>query len=160
MARLIELFSFGPERLARRSQRLKAGIVMQAVPTSDTNAAAVSQQLEQPLLEVESCLNLLGDALLRRDTGAIEQYAAKLHQALAQAITSFSDAARSGSVPPNLRHRLALAGGRVAAQRESLARATAALDRAIDVLMPGENTGLYAPSGKNERKALGGSIQA
>ncbi|MDC8773760.1 hypothetical protein [Roseateles albus] len=132
---------------------------MQALPTSDSNAAAVSQQLEQPLLEVESCLNLLGDALLRRDTGAIEQYAAKLHQALAQAISCFSDAARSGSVPPNLRHRLALAGGRVAAQRESLARATAALDRAIDVLMPGESTGLYSASGKNERKALGGSIQ-
>ncbi|MFY7866112.1 hypothetical protein [Roseateles sp.] len=133
---------------------------MQALPSSDPNAAAVSQQLEQPLLEVESCLNLLGDALLRRDTQAIEQYAAKLHHSLAQAIVSFSEAARSGAVPPNLRHRLALAGGRVAAQRESLARATAALDRAIDVLMPGENTGLYSSVGKSERKTLGGSIQA
>ena len=81
-------------------------------------------------------------------------------QQLAQAIVSFSEAARSGAVPPNLRHRLALAGGRVAAQRESLARATAALDRAIDVLMPGENTGLYSSLGKNERKTLGGSVQA
>ncbi|ALT76605.1 MULTISPECIES: hypothetical protein [unclassified Roseateles] len=133
---------------------------MQVLPPTDTNNAALSEQLEQPLMEVESCLNLLGEALLRRDTQAIEQNAAKLHQALALAISSFSEAARSGSVPPHLRNRLVQAGGRVAAQRESLARATAALDRAIDVLMPGEATGLYSAMGKNERKTLGGSIQA
>ncbi|OYU27149.1 MAG: hypothetical protein CFE41_12210 [Burkholderiales bacterium PBB2] len=134
---------------------------MHALPPSDSTPAALSQQLEQPLLEVESCLNLLGDALLRRDTQAIEQHAARLHQALAVAITSFSEAARSGAVPAHLRHRLVQAGGRVAAQRESLARATAALDRAIDVLMPGEANGLYSALGKNERKSLGGaSIQA
>ncbi|MDC8784299.1 hypothetical protein [Roseateles koreensis] len=133
---------------------------MQVLPHSDTTTAELSAQLEQPLMEVESCLNLLGEALLRRDTLAIEQNAAKLHQALAQAISAFSEAARNGSVPPHLRHRLVQAGGRVAAQRESLARATAALDRAIDVLMPGDTTGLYSALGKNERKILGGSIQA
>jgi hypothetical protein len=138
---------------------------MHALPPTEPNAAApggaVSQQLEQPLLEVEGCLNQLGEALLRRDTPAIEQHAARLHQALAAAIASFSEAARNGAVPPNLRSRLVQAGGRVAAQRESLARATAALDRAIDVLMPSEASGLYSSMGKNERKsALGGSIQA
>ena len=134
---------------------------MHALPPTESSPAAVGQQLEQPLLEVESCLNLLGDALLRRDTQAIEQYAGRLHQALALAISSFSEAARSGAVPPHLRHRLVQAGGRVAAQRESLARATAALDRAIDVLMPGEPSGLYSSLGKSERKTLGGpSIQA
>nr|WP_295075914.1 hypothetical protein [uncultured Roseateles sp.] len=133
---------------------------MQVLPPTDTNNAALSEQLEQPLMEVESCLNLLGEALLRRDTQAIEQNAAKLHQALALAISSFSEAARNGRVPPHLRNRLVQAGGRVAAQRESLARATAALDRAIDVLMPGEATGLYSAMGKSERKSLGGSIQA
>lgn len=116
--------------------------------------------LEQPVLEVENCLTQLGEALLKRDTLAIEQHAAQLHVALARAIEAFSTAARSGAVPPGLRHRLVMAGGRVAAQRESLARATAALDRAIDVLMPSEPTGLYASSGKSERKSLGGSIQA
>lgn len=133
-----------------------------ALPPSDSNHTnALGQQLELPLLEVESCLNLLGDALVRRDTQAIEQYAASLHQALALAIASFSEAARNGSVPPQLRSRLVQAGGKVAAQRESLARATAALDRAIDVLMPGVGTGLYSAMGKSERKsALGGSIQA
>ncbi|RQO56381.1 hypothetical protein DBR47_17845 [Paucibacter sp. KBW04] len=133
---------------------------MQALPPSEPNAAAASQQLEQPLVEVENCLNLLGEALLRRDSQAIEQNAAKLHQALALAINSFSEAARSGAVPAHLRHRLVQAGGRVAAQRESLARATAALDRAIDVLMPAEANAVYSALGKTERKSLGGSIQA
>ncbi|MDN3546558.1 MAG: hypothetical protein ACK4S6_17095 [Roseateles asaccharophilus] len=137
---------------------------MHALPPTDINDApnvALGQTLEQPLLAVESCLNLLGEALLRRDTQAIELHASALHQALAEAIAMFSEAARAGQVPPNLRHRLVQAGGRVAAQRESLARATAALDRAIDVLMPGEATGLYSAMGKSERKTLGGgSYQA
>ncbi|MCH7344007.1 hypothetical protein LZ017_11510 [Pelomonas sp. CA6] len=119
-------------------------------------------ELEQPLQEVESCLNLLGEALHRRDSQAIELHAASLHLALARAIERFSAAARAGTVPAGLRNRLMQAGGRVAAQRESLARATAALDRAIDVLMPGDtSSGLYSAQGKNDRKsALGGSIQA
>lgn len=137
---------------------------MHALPTSEMTSlpdAALGQALEQPLLAVEGCLNLLGEALLRRDSQAIELHASALHQALAEAIAMFSEAARSGHVPPSLRHRLVQAGGRVAAQRESLARATAALDRAIDVLMPGEASGLYSALGKNERKSLGGgSYQA
>ena len=45
----------------------------------------------------------------------------------------------------------------VAAQRESLARATAALDRAIDVLMPATTpaAALYSPQGGPERGPLG-----
>lgn len=137
---------------------------MHALPPSVSNPLpdpSLSQALEQPLLAVEACLNLLGEALLRRDTQAIELHASALHQTLAEAITMFSEAARNGNVPAGLRHRLVQAGGRVAAQRESLARATAALDRAIDVLMPGEATGLYSAVGKSERKTLGGgSYQA
>lgn len=137
---------------------------MQALPPQEINSnpePVISQELEQPLLAVETCLNLLGEALLRRDTQAIELQASALHKSLAEAIAAFSEAARSGSVPPGLRHRLVMAGGRVAAQRESLARATAALDRAIDVLMPSEKTGLYSPHGRAERSSLGGgSFQA
>jgi hypothetical protein len=42
-----------------------------------------------------------------------------------------------------LRNRLVKASGQVAAQRESLLRATVALDRAIDALMPRENAPVY-----------------
>lgn len=138
---------------------------MHATPPTDSTPSSadntLSQSLEQPLLAVESCLTQLGEALLRRDTQAIDLHSSALHQALAEAIRMFSEAARVGSIPPPLRHRLMQAGGRVAAQRESLARATAALDRAIDVLMPGESGGLYSSMGKTERKGLGGgSYQA
>lgn len=133
---------------------------MPTLPSTDT-PDALSQDLERPLIEVENCLNLLGEALIRRDAQAIESHAAALHQALAQAMSSFMEAARNGKVPPQLRNRLVQAGGRVAAQRESLNRSSAALDRAIDVLIPPEAGGVYGASGKSERKSsLGGSIQA
>ena len=73
-------------------------------------------------------------------------------------MTQFSDAARSGPLPPALRHRLASASGQVAAQRESLARATAALDRAIDVLLPGDTLPLYSALGSAERGLLKGGV--
>jgi hypothetical protein len=48
-----------------------------------------------------------------------------------------------------------------AAQRETLARGNASLDRALDVLIPSEPTGLYGAGGKAERRSVGGgSYQA
>jgi hypothetical protein len=116
----------------------------------------LSAELEQPLLAVEAALNQLGDALARRDAAAIEQHSAELHQHLARAVQSFSEAARTGSVPAALRNRLVRAGGLLAAQRESLARGNASLDRALDVLIPSEPTGLYGAGGKAERRSVGG----
>lgn len=119
-------------------------------------------ELESALASVESALAALGEALRTRDASAIDLHATDLHRALAMAVDHFSRAARSGGVPQALRHRLANAGGQVAAQRESLARATAALDRAIDVLMPrtaGE--ALYSNLGGAERSGRGGgALQA
>jgi hypothetical protein len=94
-----------------------------------------------------------------RDTVGIDLHASELHRALAVAVDRFALAARRGSVPPELRHRLASTSGQVAAQRESLARATAALDRAIDVLMPRDGT-LYSTHGSADRAARGGSVLA
>ena len=116
--------------------------------------------LEDTLAAVESRLASLGEALRARDAGAIDQHATELHRALARAVDHFTHAARSGAVPPTLRRRLASASGQVAAQRESLARATAALDRAIEVLMPRDVPGLYSSLGGTERGLRGGSIQA
>ena len=115
--------------------------------------------LETALAAVEGRLKALGEALRERDSAGIDLHATELHRALASAVDNFARAARAGSIPPALRHRLASAGGEVAAQRESLARATAALDRAIDVLMP-RDTNLYSTAGAAERSALGGAIQA
>ncbi len=117
-------------------------------------------ELEAALAAVEHRLTALGMALCVRDTLGIEENAAELHRALATAVERFALAARSGSVPPALRHRLANTSGQVAAQRESLARATAALDRAIEVLMPRDAHALYSTAGGTERSRGSGSILA
>jgi hypothetical protein len=54
---------------------------------------------------------------------------------------------------------LALASARVAAQRQALARATASLDRAIDVLLP-ERKPTYAASGLAARFKSVGAVSA
>jgi hypothetical protein len=116
-------------------------------------------ELEPPLAMLEAALAGLAQALCGNDVEAVEQRAAELHRSLAQAVGHFADAARAGGVPGPLRHRLALATGRVAAQREALARATASLDRAIDVLLPSHPLHTaYGANGVNERNAQSGSL--
>lgn len=129
--------------------------------SSIASPAPAGDELEPTVAAVEARLNALGDALRGQDPAAIEMHANELHRALANAVARFAQAARAGQIPPALRTRLVSAGGIVAAQRESLARATAALDRAIDVLLPSEPSNVYGAHG-NAMRALGGngSIQA
>jgi hypothetical protein len=115
-------------------------------------------ELEAALSAVETRLAALADALRDRDAAAIERRAGELHRSLEQAVHRFGLAARRGPIPRPLRTRLASASALVAAQRESLARATAALDRAIDVLMPREAAGVYDPTGAAARAARGHTI--
>ena len=112
------------------------------------------------MVDVEASLAALGEALRARDPIAIDRDASGLQSALTRAVDDFAQAARSGPIPPALRHRLASASGQVAAQRESLARATAALDRAIDVLIPVQTPSLYSAQGATHRSTRGGVIQA
>jgi len=121
-------------------------------------------ELELPVAAVEERLTALGLALHQQDPQAVEREAAGLHTALAIAVAYFARAAQSGGVPAALRHRLALATGQMAAQREALSRATASLDRAIDVLIPGvaasRSVGLYSTSGHGTRRSGRGSALA
>ena len=116
--------------------------------------------LEATLAAVEARLTALGVALIEGNSSDIDTQASELHRALARAVDHFSQAARHGALPPPLRQRLMRASSQVAAQRESFARATAALDRAIDVLLPREASGVYSALGASERAARGGSLQA
>jgi hypothetical protein len=129
-------------------------------PVIPRPAPTGAPELEDTLSAVESRLAALGTALRARDATAIDLEATELHRALARAVDRFALAARHGALPPALRHRLVTASGRVAAERESLARATAALDRAIDVLMPRDAATLYSAQGSAERSRTGGVIQA
>jgi hypothetical protein len=122
--------------------------------------AGVSPELETTLAAVETQLASLGESMRANDPVAIDHHASELHRALTRAVDHFSRAARSGPVPSPLRERLKLAGGLVATQRESLARATAALDRAMDVLMPRDRAAAVYSAGGTDRGLRGGVIQA
>lgn len=134
--------------------------------TSEAERRALARvaELEGPLTALEQQLQALGQALQEQDAQAVEQVAGELHAALASAVDRFALAARGGPLPLPLRQRLAAAGGQVAAQREALARATASLDRALDVLMPsapdGAAGGFYGAGGGAERPASRGSLVA
>ncbi|HZF79051.1 MAG TPA: hypothetical protein VEZ89_04610 [Rubrivivax sp.] len=127
-------------------------------------AADPHSELVRPLQAVEDSLTALGLALHHRDSKAVDNVAAELHAALTAAVDHFSRAAKTGGVPPPLRRRLALASGQVAAQREALARATASLDRAMEVLIPrrpAPASALYSAAGSADRSSLsGGSLLA
>ncbi len=126
---------------------------------ADALTSPQDTRLDAALTAVEERLHALGDALREHDSVAIEQQADELHRALTAAVDQFAQAQRRGPVSPALRQRLARTGGLVAAQRESLSRATAALDRALDVLLPRDAASVYSPQGSAAR-ALGGSVQA
>lgn len=129
----------------------------------EQRALQQAADLETPLLALERQLGALGLALREQDAAAVDHVAAALHATLATAVDHFAHAARHGGVPAVLRQRLALAGGQVAAQREALARATASLDRAIDVLIPGLAPvhSLYSAAGNAARAGgQGGSLLA
>lgn len=129
-------------------------------PRSSARRPGADNSLEATLSRVEGHLASLNTALCERNLEAIGQHGQDLQRALTQAVDRFSLAAKQGSVPEALRRRLAHASATVAAQRESLARATSALDRAIDVLMPRPGSGgVYARDGSTERGMTGGVIE-
>ena len=110
-----------------------------------------------PLLtELEAALSLVQQALSQRDAVQLEQQAAQVQRLLAEALTEARHPGRALPLP--LRERLAQASAQMAAQRVHLARATASLDRAIEVLMPSEPMGLYGQSGKSLRQRSSGDF--
>jgi hypothetical protein len=127
---------------------------------NEVRAVARVAELEPAVARLEFHLASLAAAMCRHDAAAIEIEAGALHKALAFALGEFGQAAREGGAPPQLRQRLIAASGQVAALREGLARATASLDRAIDVLLPEHGgAGMYDLHGSSVRHSSGG-VQA
>lgn len=118
-----------------------------------------AQVLDAAIGAIEARLAALAQALLDSDSRAIESSADELQRALAQALDSFQNASRLGRVPAPLRQRLVRASGQVAAQRDTLARASAALDRAIESLIP-RAAAVYNAAGAAARPASGGLTRA
>ncbi|MFM2402301.1 MAG: hypothetical protein RL223_181 [Pseudomonadota bacterium] len=125
---------------------------------AEHEAVARLVELDASVGAVEAGLRALHEALRERDAPAVSQQADELLQALETAVRQMRTAARHGGVPTELRLRLARAGAQVAQQREMLARATAALDRAIDLLLPDDTplTRLYDAQGLARPSPRGG----
>ena len=108
---------------------------------------------------LEAQLSALSHALQGRDAQALQVAADQLVAAL----DSAGPVLRApGALTPALRRHLAFAVGRVAAHREALARATASVDRAIEVLLPGSQpaAATYSAAGYTERHTAAGSAWA
>lgn len=135
---------------------------MQALYADTLTRSRTDDTLEASLRTIEALLAGLGAALRERDLAVIDTQASALQRALASAVHRFNQAARQPEgIAPALRLRLAAASAHVAAQREGLARATAALDRAIDVLMPAPTASpLYGQAGHSQRAASSGCVNA
>ena len=125
-------------------------------------AAGSAGPLEEAVATIEARLAALGSALRERDALAVETAAQALQRAFSSAIHRFTAAARQADgVPLPLRRRLAIARGQVAAQRETLARANAALERAMNVLLPPDwPAPAYAADGARARANTTGAIGA
>ena len=125
-------------------------------------APRTDSTLEPLIVAIEQQLQALGAALRDGNAPAIENHSRELQRSLAAAVQRFTRlAGQPGGIPPALRQRLIAAGGLVAAQRENLARATAALDRAIDVLMPAPAPAqVYSGAGVPDRAATSGHLEA
>lgn len=125
--------------------------------TRDSASAPAQDPIAPLLAALESALEGVHQALVQQDSQALEQHSQAVQGLMSDALAQ----ARDGHLSLPLRQRLAQAGAQMAAHRVSLSRASTALDRAIDVLMPAESIGLYGEAGKTlKRRSSGGGVSA
>ncbi len=133
---------------------------IQAIPSGKGHEAAGRKvPLAATLHLLDEQLSALSTALQGRDAQALQTAADQLVVALDAAGPVLRE---PGALTPDLRRQLAYAVGRVAAHREALARATASVDRAIEVLLPAPApaAGTYSAAGYAERASATGSAWA
>ncbi|MBL8324324.1 MAG: hypothetical protein JNJ89_05125 [Rubrivivax sp.] len=123
-------------------------------PAADNTAA-----LADALAAIDLQFLALTRSLQARDAAGVEASA----QRLATAVEASAPLLRASStVPGNTGERLTHAMGRVLAQREALARASASVQRAMAVLWPGDTSSspVYSASGHTPRSLSAGSTWA
>jgi hypothetical protein len=130
-------------------------------PASNTAAIMAAPgraPLADALAAIELQLLALTGSLQARDAQGVEASA----QHLAAAVEASAPLLRAaGALPPGTNERITHAMGRVAAQREALARATASVERAMAVLWPaGPAPATYSASGYAQRATSVGSAWA
>ena len=116
-------------------------------------------EIDAALQQLDARLQALGEALRLHHADTVASEAAALQRALAALRRSLRD--DGGALAPPLRSRAARAAGQIAAQREAVARRSAAIGRALDLLLPPTVARVaYSVAGLNERGAHPGALQA
>jgi hypothetical protein len=118
--------------------------------------------IEGALAGIEAGLASLHQAVLTGETDGIDGEAAALQRALADWSSMMRNAHAGGGLAPGTRHTLAAASARLTARREALARASAATDRAMNILMADtpESRDVYSAQGMVSPRSSGGFAQA
>lgn len=99
--------------------------------------------LNQSLSLLEDKLEKLSVPLMAMDHDRIVHCSAEFQQALLQSACVFRELKETPQTPKDLVRRVRKAQGRVQALREALGRMTAAMDRALEVLIPKNAAATY-----------------
>jgi hypothetical protein len=101
--------------------------------------------------DVEDHLSALEAAFASGDAQAIEQQSLNLQRSLADSLAAFRSAEHSGTHPltGDLLQRLKLAQARIQAQQVAVHRASASIDRTLNVLFPREENSTYGDLGQS-----------
>ncbi len=117
-------------------------------------------EADSALLKLEQKLQLVSAALREADAPALEAAVLQLQAELLRLAQRLNAPGRRGRVlPADLRQRLVQASAEVTAQREALARASATMNRAMQVLMPASPVA-YGAQGADVRPTSTGSLLA
>lgn len=132
--------------------RFESAVPRTNAPASNPGVNALAQPLNealsQTLDEIEQYLEQINQAMLDNVPVVLEEQSHALHQRLIHAIDLFQAVARQPDpIPRALQERLMKLNAQVIAQRNALHRATSALDRLVNMLLPQEGAPAYAVKG-------------
>ncbi len=107
----------------------------------------------EAMADLEVRLAAMQRAILAGDAPAVEAEALGLQRALSKCVPLLSDPRHATEVPPSTRAMIATVRARTVAQREALARAGAAADRALAVVIGQSQKALYSDKGTTAPRA-------
>jgi hypothetical protein len=122
--------------------------------------AADEDDIVDAIAAIEVRLAAMQRAMLAGDPTAIETEATGLQRALSACAPLLADPRNAQRVPPSTRTMIANVRARTSAQREALARAGAAADRALAVVIGQSQRALYGADGTATPRPAGDLARA
>jgi len=110
------------------------------------HATALPAAIEHALEQIERQCDCLRDALKRGEPEALQQAGAGLRQLALDCSDLLARHEQTGAAAPALRARIRALAATLAALRENLLRRAAVVERAVEVVLPGQEKATYAPA--------------